>query len=150
MDNEAEAVLNWMVGTKVRFHYTCNEEGYADFIPYPSYGHLVEIAGNDIKASVEIGSYEGDYLFYCINRFTNKQGFGVFGYGSCSGCDMLQGCDTMEELQDAQDAILGTIVWHDTKDELIEYLENRDIKLQWYGEEEDDYTKFVAQVIALP
>lgn len=108
MDEEAEAVLNWMKGTKVKDHFTKDEEDWYSFRPYtPSYKDLFVIAGNDILLDETLGSYQGDYLFYLVNKFTGKHGFVVVGYGSCSGCDALEACDTIKDLQSLQDDVLG-------------------------------------------
>ena len=62
----------------------------------PDYEQLIESIGIQIIVSVSDDGWQGDtrLLFY----EEDKYGFLVFGWGSCSGCDALQACQSKKEV----------------------------------------------------
>ena len=101
---------------------------------YVDYADIVSCFGN-IIIEVQDDDYEGDIRF--LLEKDGKFGFNIIGFGSCSGCDWLQGCDTMDEKQDLVDTIEREIEWFDTLDELKERFRTKDWELEysWHQEE---------------
>lgn len=109
------------------------------------YDDLVAEAG-DVLVSATIGDYQGDFLYV----FKSHMGYGflVVGYGSCSGCDMLQACETLDEVEQLRVDLFDSIKWFDTVNELTDYVLNKERELNWYGYEEG-WEEFKESVKAL-
>ena len=74
-------------------------------------------------------NYQGDsFLIYEKN---DKYGYLTFGWGSCSGCDALQACNTIDEVQELMDKLYSDIKWFDSLDALKEYFEETDWTLKY-------------------
>lgn len=92
--------------------------------------------------------WQGDYrILYWDKTRGDKYGILIFGYGSCSGCDALQGCKTFDDWRELNTQLESSIQWG-TSQEILDYLRNHD----WEG----DYSarsyscrQFVAFAIAL-
>lgn len=84
---------------------------------------LVKSFSDEIIMSYSIGDYSGDY--YYIIKLKSHYGFVSVAYGSCSGCDVLQGCSSLSELKSLQFSIWKDIKWFknllDLKDWALEY-----------------------------
>ena len=85
----------------------------------------------EILIQVDEEAYQGDsFLLY---KNDNKYGFLAFGWGSCSGCDALQACDTIDEVQELMNRLYNAIIWFDSLQELKCYICDYSIvELQWY------------------
>lgn len=92
----------------------------------PTYKELIKSMGVDIVVQIDEGDYQGDTLL-CVT--TNNQ-FGIlyFGWGSCSGCDWLQDCNTYTELEELRTALANKIHWHDTIADAVKFTQERDWK----------------------
>lgn len=90
------------------------------------YTPIVESFG-DIVIMEYMGSYQGDAVV--LLKREGLWGFLIFGYGSCSGCDALQGCSTWEDVNDLIESMWLSIVWGTPK-EIIDHM-NRE-HLSWY------------------
>lgn len=106
---------------------------------YCGWDGLIEAAGFTIVHSFDLGDYQGE-SFYAL-RAGDRFGFLELSYGSCSGCDALQGaCD-----DGAQDVInlaaetLGSIIWHKSRTDLISFLRERDWETVCYGDESSEH-----------
>jgi hypothetical protein len=97
-----------------------------------SYDEIVATQGEIIKDWV-IASWQGDYVYLLKNN--EKFGFIVIGYGSCSGCDALQGCENDEEFNQLKKEIVDRIFWG-TAGDIEAYIIN-DNANRWYYHEED-------------
>ncbi len=96
-----------------------------------TYTTLVEKRA-EILAHEYLGSYQGDVVFLV----DGAEGFGllVIGYGSCSGCDALEACESQEQVDKIGESILEGIKWFDTLQEAKDYILNNDIQeLKWYA-----------------
>lgn len=81
-----------------------------------------------IVIQVDDNDYQGDSrLLYDEN---GKIGLLIFGWGSCSGCDALQACNSLEEVQELCDSLQSDIKWFDDKKQALEYFKNHD----WCGD----------------
>lgn len=105
---------------------------YEYYEPPMSYDGIVETQGEIIK-DWTLGHYQGDYVYLLKNG--DKYAFTVIGYGSCSGCDALEGCGNDEEFNELKDAIVSGIVWG-AKQDVYDYVNNQEAN-RWYFHEED-------------
>ena len=94
------------------------------------YNPLIESIG--VKILIDESGYGhsgGDSLLLLQRYSDNKYGYLCFGFGSCSNCDALKGCDTFKELEELRDQLNDSIKWFDTKEEVLKYLDIKD----WEG-----------------
>jgi hypothetical protein len=94
----------------------------------PSYKEIVNTFAN-ILIQVDDNDYQGDSRLFLITEF-GKLGHLQFGWGSCSGCDALQACNTIEDLEELQTTIFKSVKWFNTKADALEYFEKHD----WEGD----------------
>lgn len=114
---------------------------------YYSYDTLIESFEHEVLLEKEDDDYQGDSYF--LFRDGSHHGFLVFGWGSCSGCDALQGCDeNLEEVTQLRDQLYQSIQWFDTADALLFYLLNNDWEVKFYGRKEA-FRQFLNEAIAL-
>jgi hypothetical protein len=102
------------------------------FYPEESYYELVE-KNADVLIEHTLGSYQGDMLFLLRNG--DQFGFLVVGYGSCSGCDSLEACESQEAVDSLAERIYDGIKWFDSFDELKSYVLDDNKDLEWYAHE---------------
>jgi len=99
----------------------------------------------EIILQVDDKDYQGDSRI--LLQKGSEIGLLIFGWGSCSGCDALQACDSYEEVETLRAGLVQEIKWLDQK-AMLEYMENKDWGLDhaWH----DDETKqFVEQAITM-
>ena len=92
-----------------------------------------------VAIQVDDDAYQGDSrLLYDEN---GKIGVLIFGWGSCSGCDALQACDSLEEVQELCDSLQDDIKWFDDKKQALEYFTNHDWQgdYSWYQTETKEF-----------
>ena len=72
---------------------------------YKSFGTLVRVD--------HIGEYQGDtqVLFYDDEK--KQHGYMMFGWGSCTVCDRLQGCRNYDDVNDLIDELYQSVRWFD-------------------------------------
>jgi len=104
--------------------------------------HFAGVVGGDIVVQVEDKDYQGDTNVL----FKSGEGFyGIlnFGWGSCSGCDWLQGCNSWTELQELYNDLWRDIVWYETAQECLDYIGQKDWELDssWHASELKDFLK---------
>ena len=83
--------------------------------------------------------YQGD-TFVLLEK-DSKYGFLNIGWGSCSGCDALQGCETLTELESLIESIIDEVKWFDTLDSCLEYIASEKRGYDYFGET-SSYSKF--------
>lgn len=124
-----------------------------------NYGAIVESWGKKVLAFETTGAYQGDHWALLKNSY-GQFGFLNLGYGSCSGCDYLEGIfDFNRELvgddrclTEAGEAKLAEVSrsyyeavrWFDTAEELISWLDNSHDRLgdSWFYHD-DEFTNGV-------
>lgn len=99
-----------------------------DYFYHTDYTPILNYFG-DIIYRYDQPDYQGD-TYAIIKNQDNKIGYICFGWGSCSGCDRLQGCNNYEELAELIETLENTIIWKNDPAEMLEWLNNRD----WKGE----------------
>lgn len=93
----------------------------------------------EILIRVDDGDYQGDS--YLIYKKENSYGYLIFGWGSCSGCDALKACNTIQEVQELMDNLYNDIIWFTSLAELKNYFADKDWQLEysWHIEEFKDF-----------
>ena len=87
--------------------------------PYLSdYQPMVDAMG-EVIIQVDDNDYQGDTRV--LLRKGSQYGVLIFGWGSCSGCDALQSCDTWEDVQELGESLENSIRWFDDLDSLKAY-----------------------------
>lgn len=104
------------------------------------YQPMIEAFGT-IVLQIDEDDYQGDswVLYRDFNYGNNfdvpgfKIGYLEFGWGSCSGCDALQACDSLDEIQELADELEQSIKWFDTEEEALDWFINHDWEGDWSG-----------------
>ncbi len=128
------------------------EEVYAelvtgDYFYGPSdYNPLLRSFGHEILLQVDDEDYQGDSRL--VFKDGNRHGLLIFGWGSCSGCDALQACDSLKEVDELRSQLKSEIIWKDSKSELHQFIKDRDWETQycWHS---DETKQFVEKALAL-
>lgn len=92
------------------------------------YQPLLKSFGYPILLQVDDDDYQGDSRL--IFQDGSKYGLLIFGWGSCSGCDSLQGCNSYEEVDALRNGLLNDIKWFGSASSMLEYLNTHD----WEGD----------------
>lgn len=82
---------------------------YFNVYSMPGYQEMFKAEGLEVLAWETFGSYQGDYAV--VVKKDDMLGFVVIGYGSCSGCDAFEACDTKEEYDTLMLDTLSSIQW---------------------------------------
>lgn len=96
-------------------------QGPTDYTP------IIEHCGTVIERW-DYDGYQGDTRVLLRNE--GRFGFLEIGWGSCSGCDALQGCHGWAELDELTKEIAGSVTWFASKDEALLWFRERD----WSGQ----------------
>lgn len=114
---------------------------YGDFWAPGDYSPLLESFEYEILLKVDDEDYQGDSRL--IFRNGDQYGLLIFGWGSCSGCDMLQGCGSIEEMEELRATLHNDIKW-DSLEGLLNYINTKDWELDfcWHA---DETKKFLTQ-----
>lgn len=117
------------------------EDGYF-YGPY-DYQPILKEIGN-ILIQIDDDDYQGDSRILYEKK--GKYGFLIFGWGSCSGCDALQSCSSIKEVQGLIDRLVNSVKWFDSLSELQKYFLEKDWELE-YSWASDETKTFVARVM---
>lgn len=119
------------------------DDGY---LVKPGYDGIAERLG-DVVLSGTFGDYTGDYLY--LLRDGDRYGFLVQGYGSCSYCDALQSCESLDDVQALIHRMYDAVVWKESADEFLKWVtRDRDWQDQWVWREEGT-KRFVGRMVAV-
>lgn len=115
-----------------------------DYSYVSDYQPMIDELG-EIIYQVDDHDYQGDTRVFL--KKNNQYGYLIFGWGSCSGCDALQACDTISEVQDLFDGMKNDVKWFNSLKELQEYFKSKDWELEysWHAEETKRFIDFVRQ-----
>lgn len=109
----------------------------SDYFSTPSYRELIDSMEYEVLKEEMLGSYQGDYLFFLKNG--DRYGLLCFGYGSCSGCDSLEACNSESDVTSLRDSIHGDIKWFECKNDVLDFIEKTNTKAfkdWWYYDSE--------------
>ena len=106
------------------------EQAYPNFDSWgeSDYDPLLESFGYDILVKVDDNDYQGDSRV--LFKDGPQYGILIFGWGSCSGCDALQACSTLEEVNLLRQSLLMDIIWFTDAKEALKYVKSHD----WFGD----------------
>jgi len=107
------------------------------------YQPIIENLGT-VLIQVDDQYYQGDTRVIYLKD--NKYGYLNFGWGSCSGCDVLQGCGNMADIQELMDGMNESIKWFDSLADLKEYFKSKDWELE-YSCNDEGQKEFIEQVM---
>jgi hypothetical protein len=108
------------------------EKGWSDYEYYNgSYESLIESTGLEILVNVADDDWSGDSIL--LVRDGDQYGQLNYGWGSCSGCDALQGCETLEDYEELRRDLVCGVIW-DTLENTVMGITNRDWEVSYYGE----------------
>lgn len=116
------------------------DEQHGYFYGPGDYNPLLQSFGVEILLQVDDDDYQGDTRL--ILRDGDRYGLLIFGWGSCSGCDALQGCESMQEVDQLRQSLFDGIKW-DSLQGLLDYITNKDWELEycWHHEETKEFVR---------
>lgn len=107
------------------------------------YNPILEEFG-DILIQQDDGEYEGDSRV--LYSKDGKYGYLQFGWGSCSGCDALQGCKSFEDVDNLIEGLYDSIKWFESKEDALSFFKTHD----WEGDyswNDDGQKEFIEKCI---
>lgn len=108
------------------------------------YDPMINAFGN-VVIQVSDNDYQGDTRVLYNNN--GKIGHLIFGWGSCSGCDALQACESYDDLQELCNELENDIEWFDDAKEALAWFKSHD----WQGDfiwHDENGMKYVEQAIS--
>ena len=111
------------------------------------YQPMIDAFG-EVAVQVDDCDYQGDTRVLYDND--GSIGILIFGWGSCSGCDALQACTTMEEVQELCDFLQDSIKWFDSREDALAYVTEKDWELEWcwHSKETKEFIKEVTDYLS--
>lgn len=112
----------------------------------PSYDELLSGFGYEIALRVDDDAYQGDTRV--LFRRDESYGWLQFGWGSCSGCDALQACDSQDDVARLAAQLKAEIRWFDSASAALTFFQAHDWEgdYSWGAEEQK---RFVSEAAAL-
>lgn len=114
-----------------------------------SYDEIVRAMAEKVLIESDDDDWQGDSYRLLQNGGEEGQNYGIliFGWGSCSGCDMLQSCSTPQDYQELADKLWQGIRWFTDLESLARYLQTEDQEtVHWYNENEA-YQRFRQNIL---
>lgn len=84
------------------------------------YESVLDTFGYEVVLYETLGSWQGDIV--TILKDGTRFGFLMFGYGSCSGCDALEGTSTLDDLKALAIGLHSDIRWFESMSDLARWL----------------------------
>lgn len=98
---------------------------------YEDYTPIIHAFGKVILRVDTPQPSEGDTWVLYGDLYHRRIGYLEFGWGSCSGCDALQGCANTNEVQDLMNQLYDNMKWFESPEEAFDYFKNHDWELDW-------------------
>lgn len=118
----------------------------SDWFSSPSdYTPILDAIGTVILR-VDDDDYQGDTRVL-FSRGRREFGFLSFGWGSCSGCDALQACDSFDAIQKVVDGMEKETVWGNAE-AIAKHIKSR-IEANTYYSSSSDWNRFLTAASAL-
>lgn len=108
------------------------------------YGPMLESIGT-VVVQVDDPGYQGDSRV--LFRDGERWGVLLFGWGSCSGCDALQGCSSFDDVEKLRDELVTSVRWG-TREETIALLRTKDWSVEPTAYRAEEARRFVEQALA--
>jgi hypothetical protein len=112
----------------------------------PSYSSLTALIGAPLLSAM-VGSPQGD-VYELVRGADGRVGFLCFGYGSCSGCDAIEACNSYGDLAEVFERLRDDVRWFDAPAAALKFFHEHD----WHGdacEDEAERQTFIDGAIAL-
>lgn len=113
---------------------------------YPWFnGHYHDLVESFATIVIDVcnGHYQGDYLYLLRNG--TQWGFLSVGFGSCSYCDALEGCGSLDDVLMLRDGLEQEAKWFETLEETKQYIYDEERRYSWYAHE-DGWNEFKKKV----
>ena len=112
------------------------------YISFGDYNPIIKSFGN-VVVQVDDSDYQGDSRI--LYNEGGKIGYLKFGWGSCSGCDALQACNTYADVDQLIGELRDQVIWFDTPAECLAWFENHDWAgdYDWHSEETKSFIEQV-------
>lgn len=98
----------------------------------------------EVVVKVDENDYSGDSLV--LLRKESRYGFLIFGWGSCSGCDALQGCNSYRDIEQLIQQLENNIIWFDSLGEAESYIFNAALRQGSYYYQTELWGRFQSKV----
>ncbi len=121
----------------------CNKQ-YGFDEPW-DYTPIIEALGHPLIRTDEDGYCGDTFVLLRSKENENLYGYLTFGWGSCSGCDELQACNSYAELQELIDRFENDVKW-DTAPNLYKYFLTHDWNGDWVGHS-STFKEFYSQAV---
>ncbi len=136
-----------LTANETRAHSLYPDVDWDGSVYVSGYGPMVEAMG-DVLLWVTTGSYQGD--FHVLVRGPGGDfGYISIGYGSCAGCDALQGCNTAEQIGQLAESIQLGIYWEVDAAAMQKWLLERDWQVQWMYSDFDEFKEFLRKALKI-
>ena len=112
-----------------------------------NYQPIIDSFG-EVLLQVDDQDYQGDSrVLYKDGR---RYGLLIFGWGSCSGCDALQACDTVADVDTLIERLHGAVIWK-SKAEMAKYLVEHDWEgdFSWHAGETREFLRQAKEVMGI-
>jgi hypothetical protein len=122
-----------------------------DYFYVSGYEPMVSAFGQRTIVSADDDDYQGDSYRLIADglRADERYGLLTFGWGSCSGCDALQACESAEDVQSLLDQLQDSVKWFPSKEALRQYMEKHDWEGDWsyHREASHDFRRQVMEFL---
>lgn len=116
------------------------------FYAVEGYNAIVQHCG-EVLVEASDHDYQGD-TFALVRGKDGRVGYVQFGWGSCSGCDALQACNTLADLGRLANSIVNEVRWFSDVAEARTWLAGAEERNDYYVHS-DAYPRFRRAVEAL-
>jgi hypothetical protein len=115
---------------------------------WSDYDPLLNSFGWETVLKVDDKDYQGDSRV--LFRDGDRYGLLLFGWGSCSGCDSLQACGTLEEVDELRATLRDQTIWKDSKAEMLQFVQERDWESQysWHADETKEFVQKAVEALS--
>lgn len=117
-----------------------------DFFSVYSYQPMLDSFGYEIVLQVDDSDYQGDSRV--LFRRGDSVGYLNFGWGSCSGCDALQACGTLSEVDELRTQLHDSIRWFDSISDAAIWFNTHDWEGE-YGWHQEEQREFIEKAKSL-
>jgi hypothetical protein len=121
-----------------------HEDGYGLEENLGYYG-LIESCGLKIESSASLGDYQGDLFFLIRDPETGLWAFGRTGYGSCSGCDAWEACESLQDYEGLRNSLVDGLIWKTTAEMLV-WFSTKDWTGEYWGADDPEFSTWVEKV----
>lgn len=94
--------------------------GYDAYIEKMPWEAIIETGDHDYQGSSSVCLKDGE-----------RYGYLEYGWGSCSGCDADQACDSWSDVADLYNSLVDNIEWHDSIEAFLTWAKSHDWKGEW-------------------